>query len=263
MISSYPHFEIETQDADEKGRSFRAALIAYLSWSGFRTGKRGTPTPLLAAVAGTEGELRPFVANLRSGATALRASEDTGPYQLCLGERPVHRCFVQRIGPDLVATHFVPNLFSLDPPPGTPCQFVLAPPTRWIARETERLAASGTEHPRQLALARYFVAFVDRRTEFPIPPYPELHRALYQAFARQDLLHDESHRDVTAFGFSALGYEEPIVVDAPKDQLETILRELISTHLPKDTYDGATRLSAGGWVLSDPSHALAGAGLRF
>jgi len=268
MPPTYPRYEIETTDSDEKSRSFRAMLLAFLSWESFRIGKSRTATPLFAAFAATDGELRPFLANLQCGAAArldgAASHSAPAPYFFSLGDRPVHRRFVQRIGSDLVATHFVPNLFSLDPPPGTPCQFVLCPPRAWLEKESARLAEMGVERPDELALARYFVAFVDRRTAFPIPPTPEIHRALYRTFREQELASgSEENSSITAFGFRELGYAEPQVVNADNETLETLLRDLISTHLPKDTYDGATRLSTGGWLLPDPSHALAGAGLRF
>jgi len=260
-------YEIETADEEAKSRSFGALLLAHLSWSRFKLGKTPYPTPLFLALAGSTGELRPFLANLQSGVVAQRpyrpgAWDPDHPPVLNLSDRGVHRRTLQRVGDDLIATLFVPTFFALDPAPGAPCQFVFAPPRSWLDTEARRLAEAGFENPLELAEARYLTAFVDRRTQFPIPPLPELHRALFRTLRVAGHAAEEGS-EISSLGFPELGYRRPLVVDIDAAALEELLRDLLATHLPKDTYDGATRLAAGGWVLPDPAHALAGAGLRF
>jgi hypothetical protein len=263
-------YTIELHKPEAKSRRFRAALVAYLSWSGFRFQNSSEARPLFLALAGSVGELRPFLANLRGGLSAAREKPThcdvaACPAYLRLDFKDSHREQIQvgRTG-DLMATVFAPAAFALDPAPGGDCKFLCLPTAEWLSRETAALAERGAAKPRELALARYVTAYLDRRTPVPIPPRPEFHRALYRSLAESEFLVSTPTRSITQFGLGGLGLADPIAVGVRGDQLEALLAELVMTHLPEEkTSHGPTRIAPGGWVLPVPGDPASGAGLRF
>lgn len=105
-----------------KGRSFSALVLAAVTadslWELGKTVKRGeVARPVFASFAGTDDDLRPFVANLRLGRRAMFGGNNS--YDRAPGyEFPKSARFVvtwQRHAVGSIATLYLPDLFALDP----------------------------------------------------------------------------------------------------------------------------------------------------
>lgn len=133
-----------------KGRTFRAICAGYQTadrlWPGGATVDRGDTVlrPTLAVFFGTEGELRPFHANLQLGREALVVGRDNKKTGLEFLKSTGYKSFWQRVDgrADGVAdgaqdasivTVYLPDLYALDPGMVDPkvIQFVLSPSARW------------------------------------------------------------------------------------------------------------------------------------
>lgn len=188
------HYTIERK-GDGKGRSFSAHCLAVVEadslWPGGATDKPSTLRPVFAMFAGTDDELRPFVANLRSG----RRAETSGYGFRHRGERleflksAGYEVSWQREVEGSVATVFLPDLFRLDPGMVDPAgiSFVLLPSTDWEraqkftgAVSPEMMATHAVVMPQPegstdlevdeslVAAAHLFAAYLDRRTRCPL-----------------------------------------------------------------------------------------------
>jgi hypothetical protein len=191
-------------ESEGKGRTFRAALLAYVRadclWDGAAT-ESGVVRPAWFACAASDAEIRPFMANLRCGRKAVvPESSNTKKYQLRfeLMRRAGYEYATQRTNAGTCVTAFLPELFRLDPglvdPKGA--RFVVLPSRAWVETETARLGreagaavrhvervrrrvdTSGRPAPDRAVLealapvAPLFCAYLDRRVRAPLVPDP-------------------------------------------------------------------------------------------
>lgn len=185
--------QIAPQTESGKGRTFRAMLLASveadLLWSG---GEATTDNarPIWAMFAGSEQELRAFMANLIGGRKAT-FPQRWGGYRRkadCLEilRSAGYRVTWQREEEGCLATIFLPELFQIDPGMVDPkgATFVLLPTQEWQGSQTidpsplmehaRRCGYANDAIPdEQLAawapLSFLFSAYLDRRTRCPLP----------------------------------------------------------------------------------------------
>ena len=169
-----------------KGRAFRALMLASveadLLWS---TSQFESMRPIWAMFAGSQEELRAFMANLASGRAA---SVDQNGYRRNKQERVEflrsagYQTIWQREEEGCLATIFLPELFKLDPGMVDPSGigFVLLPSEQWhqaqqvdtlpLQRHLGRcdLGVPGEWAAEWGVTAHLFAAYVDRRTRCPL-----------------------------------------------------------------------------------------------
>jgi hypothetical protein len=206
-----------------KGRIFRVVKLAHVVADGLWEGGSASTEvtrPIWLKVAGTETELRPFLANIRKGRKAeleVRGHVARNPERFELLKSGGYLYTWQR-GLDAAGacavSAYLPELFLLDPGMVDPAgvKFVCLTPRWWADAEDQRLAAD-TElctrlwgHWRALSRitgddaavppgfeltiedvvclipqAARFAAYLDRRTRRPIVQRPEFHLQLYLA----------------------------------------------------------------------------------
>jgi len=214
---------IEQNEKDQSGkviktRQFQAELLAYVQgdmlWEG---GKAETDNirPVWAMFAGSEQELRPFVANLQSGKRAevptTGYSSHSAPTRYEFLRRSGYRYLWQRVASEegqnaALVTVYLPELFRLDPGMLDPnlCQFVMLPPRWWVEAQKEKLIQdidlcgfllshakavrlksfgkvgfTDKDLLAQLPQAAYFAAYLDRRTKNPLPDSLDFYLQLY------------------------------------------------------------------------------------
>ena len=139
--------------SERKSRAFSAYLVSYLCadslWPGGAAGGN-TIRPIWLRLAGSEQELRAFVANLQSGYKASLQETDQ-PFtrsitRIELLKRAGYRFIWQKVELDgrkmAVVTAYLPQLLRLDPGMVDPvmAEFVLMPPQWWLLRETGNLS---------------------------------------------------------------------------------------------------------------------------
>jgi hypothetical protein len=183
-------YVIQRPEKEAKGRSFQATCVASATanslWAEARNRERGaTIRPAWAMFAGTEQELRPFVANLKSGRKAEPAGDNSRGGDSERFEFLRTSGFLtswQREPEGSLVTLYHPELFRLDPglldPEGI--NFCLFVPTDWASaqqvepaaavRHVQRLAPKmEPEYLSGLVVASFlFAAYVDRRTRCPL-----------------------------------------------------------------------------------------------
>ena len=186
--------EIQIDPPSEgKGRTFRATFLAAveadLLWEGGETVTDNT-RPVWAMFAGSDNELRAFMANLSSGRKATfpqkreayRRKADCIEILKSFG----YRTTWQREEEGSIATIFLPELFQIDPGMVDPkgATFVVLPTQEWA--DSQRLSpetvAPLIQHARRcgfkdqteaeladLALLSFlFATYLDRRTRCPL-----------------------------------------------------------------------------------------------
>jgi len=187
---------IET-DTGKKGRSFRATAVALATADGLWSPGGSTIRPVYATFAGTEQELKSFVANLRAGKKAEKASNyrrGSDKERLEFLRTVKYHVAWQREAEGALVTVYHPELFSMDPglidPEGV--RFCLFVPADWAAaQQLDR--QSPVEHVTRLPLALHdyqresrdrlltreflealvptaylFAVYLDRRTRCPL-----------------------------------------------------------------------------------------------
>lgn len=174
-----------------KGRSFKATLLSYV------TSNRLVPAgnsirPAWMMLAASENELRPFLANLRTGRKAKVATNyGRGGDSFEVLKSSGYQSFVQKTEAGAVATLYLPDLFRADPGMVDPEQiaFCVLPSSKFLVPNPEGeahilryLEAVGLNldslnqysellNPTYLAtLATAVAAFLDRRTRCPLIP---------------------------------------------------------------------------------------------
>lgn len=198
-----------------KGRTFVASLLAYVTadrlWEGGQTGAGIRPAFLMYAAS--DGEVRPFTANLRLGKKALVGSNTSygrrkDPYFEVL--RSADYLFsTQRFAEGSVVTAFLANLFQLDPGMVDPkgAGFVVLPSKEWVARQKIEIRPlvdhmirldrieSGKPHlngdwptleqvERLALVASLFAAYLDRRTRAPLLQDSRFHLQILVSFLK-------------------------------------------------------------------------------
>lgn len=234
---------------DGKGRSFSATLVAYVTadrlWGGAATSDNMRPVYL--AFAGTDTELRPFVANLRLGRKAECGYKGREKYEVL--KSAGFQCSWQRTPVGSLVTLFAPDLFCLDPgmvdPKGV--TFCILPARGWLRPADAPVPACVPEEHRAdvLGLAALFIAYLDRRTRCPLIPDPRFYvqvlaAALDEGFAsfsksttweRQWGRNDSTFLEIDT---ADVGLAPGLTFCSSHEQLETFLAEQVKTFFSKE-----------------------------
>lgn len=247
-----------------KGRSFRATLVAHVEIRAVSERGNDAKRPVFMAVAGTDNELRPFVANLRTGKKAEHGYKGRERYEIL--KSAGFQCTWQRSAKGTLATLFAPDLFCLDPgmvdPKGV--QFCLMPDERWTKPSEievpDFVPADRADDVRRLA--PLFIAYLDRRTRCPLIPDPRFYvqvlaNALSEGLAVFPSTSVYSYRRDwgESGGFSAEGLEElgmhvPVFFDAKHDVLEEFLARQVKTFFEGEMPESRKKEEA--WLVSNP-----------
>jgi hypothetical protein len=181
----------------KKGRSFHATAVALATAEGLWTPGGGTIRPVYAQFAGTDAELKSFVANLRAGKKAEKVSSNrqgSDKERIEFLKTVKYHVAWQREAEGSLVTVFHPELFLLDPglidPVGI--RFLIFTPTDWAeaqqldrqgpAEHVARLPSEPYLHHREgrekvlstkyleglVPTAYLFACYVDRRTRCPL-----------------------------------------------------------------------------------------------
>lgn len=234
-----------------RGRTFRASLLAAVDadplWEAGRTAG-DTHRPILAVLAGSDAELRAFVANLQTGRKAVLGTR--GKDRLELLKSVGYEYFTQRHPEGAITTAYLPELLDLDPGMVDPtgARFVCAPRRDWLranpvpdldAVVAHAIAASDQKYDfrdrdtdlYQLApVACLFAAYLDRRTRCPIVADPRFYLQVLLASLREGLAKlavswDGYERDswLKAFGTAEMGFAEVVGFCASHESVERLL----------------------------------------
>lgn len=235
-----------------KGRSFRATCLGLVQcdplWA---AGTTGHTRPVWAMFAGSEQELRPFVANLVTGRRVEFDSNSRRSDWFEFLRTAGFRVTWQRELEGAVVTVFLPELFELDPGMVDPdgASFIVMPSVAWA--DTQKIdAAPIREHMAKFdvtnsqaleldpAVAFLFASYLDRRTRFPLYADGRFYMQLLLACLAQGLASwPDSHRHED-FGVNhmlrlsaqveELGLVRPIAFSATHEQIGALLDEQVS-----------------------------------
>lgn len=180
---------IEPKSENGKGRTFRAVCLATVEadglWAGGMTNTDDI-RPVWAMFAGSENEMRPFMANLIVGRKALTPQRSWGRRKdgtrIEVLRSAKFQTTWQKEIEGTISTVFYPDLFRLDPGMVDPqgIQFVVLPSREWVAKQhvdvgpvLKHLAKfSCPLKEDQLAalvpISYLFAAYLDRRTRCPL-----------------------------------------------------------------------------------------------
>lgn len=174
---------IQPQD-EKKGRSFHATCVAIVTANYLLDESNGeTIRPVWGMFAGSEAELRPFMANLRLGRKAEPwSNRDGNSKRVEFLKSSGFGISWQRETEGALATIYHPELFRLDPGMVDPkgLKFVMLVPTDWASRQgvdkegavkhLRKLQAplSDEELAALLPTAYLFASYLDRRTRCPL-----------------------------------------------------------------------------------------------
>lgn len=242
--------DYEIEEGKGKGRKFRARLVAAVQAKGlFEADNQDPFRPVFALWAGTDGALRPFVANLRAGRKAEPPGYGTKPEDRVEFVRSAeYEVYWQREEEGSLATFWLPELFRLDPGmPSEELKFVALVPRGWTEKNSDpAVAARALEHAlprlrgdpeveRAARLAPYaslFAAYVDRRTRCPILPDPRFHLRLLLACLAADQATEPAELEKwgrATHGFKAGGLEDcgfalALAFRADREEFEELLK---------------------------------------
>lgn len=197
------HIDMSTST---KGRVFRAEMVAH---SRFKSAEPETDKwrPVWAMFAGTETQLRPFMANLTTGRSASErmSDRDKGTTIEFLKSKGFKTTW-QRTEHGMLATIYRQDLFLVDPGMVDPSMvtFMIAPTDDFLHPSKDAAdylrSIVGEERIKKInqyqmlmdcdyiaALAPSFCAFVDRRCYFPIPPHHRFYARFLAACLDQRL----------------------------------------------------------------------------
>lgn len=172
--------------SEGKGRTFRATLLASVEadrmWAGGLSSNE-TIRPVWAMFAGSEQELRPFVANLTLG----RKATFPGHTRYRYGKKEVvefmksagYQTIWQKEEEGALVTVYQPSFFVLDPGMVDPegISFILLPSKEWFEAQTLdvspiqrhlRLCGYEQEIPGIEVISHLFATYLDRRTRCPL-----------------------------------------------------------------------------------------------
>lgn len=220
-----------------KGRAFNAELIAELECDSLAPypSKDRIDRPVFAVFAGTDAEMRPFVANLRCGKMAEDAlSSSSFRKRVEFLRSASWRWALQRCADGTAVTVWLPELFTPDlgMVHDKRIEFVLLQPKSAIPQLSEQDSARVEEHLKRLKTkpflashAQMFAAFLEGRTRCPIIRTLEFQSQLLAALKNEDLARtiEPGERFLKGFGLEELGYAEPIMFSAPHDWFEKVV----------------------------------------
>jgi hypothetical protein len=248
-----------------KGRAFTAVCVATIEadrlWEGGQTATDNM-RPVWAMFATSEAELRPFMANLKTGRKA-QFIKGEGYYtkkqeRLEILRSAGYQIAWQREPEGSIATIFLPELFQLDPGmvDTKEAKFVLLPAKDWapsqkidptpIVTHTRKLQVPLTDD--QVAalapIAFLFCSYLDKRTRRPLYSDGRFFMQLMLACLAKGLASwpvDESYRwrhDRDKFGYNpshrfqqdtvSANVEQGIVFHATHEQIDEILSEQVT-----------------------------------
>lgn len=196
-----------------KGRSFRATLVSYVESIAVAPRGNDAIRPVFLALAGTDNELRPFVANLRTGKKAECGYKGREKYEVLKSSG--YQCTWQRTPKGSLVTLFAPDLFALDPgmvdPKGV--SFILLPARSWLRPSSVEVPDYVPEDRADdvRALAPLFIAYLDRRTRCPLIPDPKFYAQVLASALNEGLASwscDSRSRWQRLWGEHDAGFEE-------------------------------------------------------
>ena len=267
---------IEPQEG-KKGRSFQATQVAcVLANSLFEESGGNTIRPVWAMFAGSEAQLRPFMANLRLGRKAevpsyRRSSSERYEFLKSVG---FHVSWQKELEGSL-ATIYHPELFRLDPGMVDPTgiRFVMLVPDYWIAQQkVETLRAvrylkqfkmpEDIDLTQMVPIAHLFSAYLDRRTRCPLIADSRFYLQILCAALTQGLASFPSepsnlsympryaekwghnhHHYFAAKGLSEVGIRYAISFDTTHEDLENFLAEQVTFYFDHADQTGFTSLA--------------------
>lgn len=226
-----------------KGRAFSATLVSYVECTSILPKGNDTLRPIFMALAGTDQELRPFVANLRTG----KKAEDTSGYRRSREKYEVlksagFQVSWQRTSKGSLVNIFAPDVFCLDPgmvdPKGV--QFVLLPAKSWLKPSTLDVPDFVPDDRRDAvrALAPLFIAYLDRRTRCPLIPDPKFYvqvlaNALHEGLASFSVTGWSRGWGVTGafieYGIEDVGHAPGVFFSSSHEVLEEFLARQVQT----------------------------------
>lgn len=189
-MSDLPIF-IEPKEGS-KGRTFRATALAVVRAQIWPGSDGGDWRPAWAMLAVSEGEIRPFMANLLGGRKAKIYPDTAGSRNRSnhfeILKSAGYETTYQREPEGVVATVYLPDLFAIDPGmvDSEGASFIVLPSRAWAAEQTID-DVSIREHLKKLPKDRHgdrpicdeikrhfpvisylFAAYLDRRTRAPL-----------------------------------------------------------------------------------------------
>lgn len=243
-----------------KGRVFRAVCLASVEadplWEGGATAgdKR---RPVWAVFGGSEGDLRPFMANLRLGKPIRFPDDKSGYSRRHKGEKMEflrsagYELISQRTPDGTMVTVTLPDLVRVDPGMVDPeaVRFVMLTSQEYLAAQPVSVgdAARAVHHARRavpelpkvldehiVPAAMLFTAYLDRRTRCPIVADARFHLQLFAACLRGGLASLPEPRHGEEFGCSKtlaaevhglddLRIARPVTFQASHDAIEALL----------------------------------------
>lgn len=209
--------EVTIEPATEgKGRSFRGVLLAHIEGDGWwASGSSEVIRPVWAVFATSEGESRPFVANLRLGRLA-RTNPKSKHGAIELMRSADYEYMTQKLDGVIATTAYLPELFAHDPGMVDPAgiKFIIAIPEAWEADHAATVspadAAAATLHVARLRYkgapdreglaklipaATLYCSFLDRRTRCPLIPDLRFQLQVFIAALTEGMAQFPSSRD--------------------------------------------------------------------
>jgi hypothetical protein len=194
--------EIEVIPKQEgKGRTFRVSCLSYINAQNLTSSGDTDMRPVWAMFAGSENEVRPFMANLISGRKLRFVTNHSrrNEERLEFLKSYNYRISYQREPEGVLATVFIPEFFRLDP--GMidieEISFIMLPSQEWSTNQkldTKPLVEYGKllgyteEQALHLAPQAYlFAAYLDRRSRCPLIADGRFYLQLFMASLKEGL----------------------------------------------------------------------------
>lgn len=236
---------VQKKDAT-KGRTFTAKLLAWMSadylWA---TGDTKSTRPVWLMLAGSDGELRPFVANLQAGNKAEvthngYAGRSSQKFEV-LRSAGYHTSW-QRTPHGSVATMYLPELFRLDPGMVDPTgiRFAVLPEHVWlpvVEPLSQKAYPDLTDEEREYIprVAPLFIAYLDRRTRCPIVADAGFHVRLLAECVRAKAARvvgrqRDNRLGIAAEDLGSVGLAPGLVFGAKHVDFEGLLAEQTQAH---------------------------------
>ena len=187
---------IETRGDNGKEKLLRASLLHVISFPALMSYTERSPNlpvrPAMLSFAAPDNECRAFAAAARSGKVMEGLNQaGTRECDLELLKSDGYRAAISRMSSGATAiTLLSPKVFELDARPGDEVGFGMAVPTHWV----DSMAKSLTSSPglsklplREVAVAMWFVAYLDRRVRTPLLATSEFAWILWRSALAQKL----------------------------------------------------------------------------